>query len=358
MESSSSRTSRMNTGESQVDRPSPQPSPVPRRGRGGRNNPLLNILRQYVPQLATLIVWLLLFAFASLSYEKFFTLRTFMNFFYNNAFIGVAAVGMTYVILSGGIDLSVGAMMAFTSILMAKLIGVAEIHPATAMFIVLAIGAGYGAVVGLAIHAFELPAFLITLAGMFFVRGLGFVVEKQQMSIQHPFYDAVIDARLPVTEDLGLPMVVLAMFAAFALGAAVLRWTRFGRNIYAIGGSETSALLMGVPVGRTKVAIYAISGFTAALAGVVYSVFTGAGDPAAGVGLELDVIACVVIGGTLLTGGSGNLFGTLLGVLIFATIKAGIAFDGRLNSWWIRIAIGALLLGFILMQKWIGRERR
>ena len=332
-----------------VARPSPQPSPG---GRGGQ------FLRQYVPQLATLIVWLLLFAFASLSYDNFFTLRNFINFFHNNAFLGVAAVGMTYVILSGGIDLSVGAMMAFTSILLARLVGIAEIHPLAAMLVVIAIGTGYGAVMGLAIHALKLPAFLITLAGMFFVRGMGFVVEEQQRRIDHPFYEELAGYRLPVTEKAGMPVVALTMFAAFAVGAAVLRWTRFGRNIYAIGGSEPSALLMGVPVGRTKIAVYAISGMCAALAGVVYSVDTGAGDPAAGVGLELDVIACVVIGGTLLTGGSGNLFGTLLGVLIFATIKAGIAFDGRLNSWWIRIAIGALLLGFILMQKWIGRERR
>ena len=138
----------------------------------------------------------------------------------------------------------------------------------------------------------------------------------------------------------------------------VTHYTPFGRNVYALGGSESSARLMGVPIGRTKLIVYGLSGFCAALAGVVSTVFTGSGNPTLGVGFELDVIAAVVVGGTLLTGGLGSQVGTLAGVLIFGTIQTALVFDGRLNSWWLRIAIGGLLLVFILLQRVLSLVRR
>jgi galactofuranose transport system permease protein len=130
---------------------------------------------------------------------------------------------------------------------------------------------------------------------------------------------------------------------------------KFGRNLLAVGGNEQSALLMGLPVGWTKVAVYSLNGACAALAGIVATIYTGSGNPSMGIGLELDAIAVVVIGGTLLVGGRGHVGGTLLGVLIFGTIQAAILFDGRLSSWWMRIVVGALLLGFILLQRFLVR---
>src|SRR6185369_13755121 len=121
------------------------------------------------------------------------------------------------------------------------------------------------------------------------------------------------------------------------------------------GGSEQSALLMGLPVGAAKISVYALNGFLAALAGIVASLYTSSGNASAGLGLELDAIAVVVIGGTMLTGGRGHMLGTLLGVLIFGTIQAAILFDGRLSSWWMRIVVGALLLAFILLQRFLVR---
>jgi simple sugar transport system permease protein len=139
-------------------------------------------------------------------------------------------------------------------------------------------------------------------------------------------------------------------------GMIVLRWTRFGRNAYAVGGAEHSARLLGVPVGRTTIGVYALSGACAALAGVVHTIATFSGNGSNGMMWELDAIAAVVIGGTLLTGGVGGLSGTFLGIMIFGIIETAIRMDGRLNSWWTRIAVGVLLLGFILMQRALIRE--
>jgi len=129
----------------------------------------------------------------------------------------------------------------------------------------------------------------------------------------------------------------------------------FGRNVYAVGGNEEAAMLMGIPVGRTKVLVYALSGLCSSLAGVVFTFYGSSGNPSAAVGMELDAIAAVVVGGTLLSGGVGYVFGTLIGVLIFGIIQTGIVFDGRLSSWWTRVVIGALLLLFILLQKLFAR---
>jgi galactofuranose transport system permease protein len=157
-----------------------------------------------------------------------------------------------------------------------------------------------------------------------------------------------------------LSAAALLFLGVLAAGILVAHFTVFGRNVYALGGNPDSARLMGLPVAAIRPATYAVSGFCAALAGVAATLYTGSGNPAMGVGLELDAIAAVVIGGTLLTGGVGYLAGTLLGVLIFGTIQSALIFDGRLNSWWLRIAVGVLLLAFILLQRFLtrGSERR
>ena len=134
----------------------------------------------------------------------------------------------------------------------------------------------------------------------------------------------------------------------------MLAYTRLGRNVYAIGGNPQSALLMGLPVGRTRIAVYTISGLCSAIGGILLSFYTLSGAPLIAVGMELDVIAAVVIGGTVLTGGSGYVFGTVLGVLVLGVIQTLITFDGSLNSWWTKIVIGGLLFAFILLQRLIG----
>jgi len=301
--------------------------------------------RAHIPLLATITVFVLLYAAASLRYQGFFSWPVFRNLFADNAFLGLAAIGMTFVILGGGIDLSVGAMIGFTSIFTAKLCA-QQVHPLLAIAVAVVLGTGLGAGMGALIRFMELPAFLVTLAGMFFIRGVGFVISLEAVTIKHRFYDAISDFSLQT-----FPVVTLVFLVALAAAIYVAHSTRFGRNIYAIGGNEQSAMLMGLPVGSTKVWLYALSGFCSSLAGVVYTFYTSSGNATAGTMLELDAIAAVVIGGTLLSGGVGYVFGTLIGVLILGLIQTIVTFEGTLSSWWTKIAIGALLLAFILVQR-------
>jgi len=307
---------------------------------------------RHYPLLVTAGVLIGLFAAASILYRGFFSLRVATNLFSDNAFLGIAAVGMTFVILSGGIDLSVGAVAAFSGILVAVLVAHGQ-HPVTAMAIALVAGVCFGTAMGALIHFYELPPFLVTLGGMFFARGLAFMVSMESVGIQHAFYLRISETGLRLTDHVLLPVTALAFLLVFGTGLFVAHFTCFGRAVYAIGGNEESALLMGLPVGGTRIGVYALNGACSALAGIVATVYMGSGNPAMGFGLELDAIAAVVIGGTLLTGGVGSVAGTLAGVLIFGTIQSALVFDGRLNSWWLRIVIGALLLLFICVQRLI-----
>ncbi len=308
-----------------------------------------------LPLFATGAILVTLFAAASVAYDGFCSARVIVSLFSDNAFLGIAAVGMTLVIFSGGIDLSVGAVIGFTSIFTATLVAGRGVHPALAWTLAVTLGAGLGAAMGTLIHVFRLPAFLITLAGMFLARGVGFWLNTESVGITHPWYDGLANFDLALGETVRIPAAALVLLAIVGLGYVLAHHTRFGRTLLAIGGSEQSALLMGLPVGPAKIAVYTLNGACAALAGIVATVYTGSGNPSMGIGLELDAIAVVVIGGTLLAGGRGHVAGTLLGLLIFGTIQAAILFDGRLSSWWMRIVVGALLLAFILLQRFLVR---
>jgi galactofuranose transport system permease protein len=314
---------------------------------------------KYIPIAATVLVFIALYVLGCLLYadKNFNSLRVFVNLFGDNAFVGVVAVGATFVILSGGIDLSVGSVVAFTSILISVLVG-QGMSPVAALMIGLAIGTVFGALMGWLIHAFELPPFLVTLAGMFFMRGLGFVVHKQSLAIKHAFYsDTISGLAIPLQARVSLPFTATCLLAAVIVATFIAGFTRFGRNVYALGSSENSARLMGLPIGSTKIGIYALSGFFSAAGGCVATFYMQSGNPASFVGLELDAIAAVVIGGTLLSGGVGYVPGTLLGVLILGIIQTLITFQGNLNTWWTKIAVGFLLLLFILLQKAIAPRK-
>ena len=317
-------------------------------------------LRQFIfrqlPLVVTAVILVLLFAIAASMYDGFFSWGVIGNILSDNAFLGIAAIGMTLVIFTGGIDLSVGAVIGFTSILTATLIVGQGWPPALAWAFALACGAGLGATMGWLIHSFKLPPFLITLAGLFFARGVGFWISTESVGINHSLYHELSGFRLQLG-GFALSTAALTLIVATAGGWLLGHYTRFGRNLLAIGGSENSALLMSLPIGPTKIAAYAINGLCAALAGIIATLYTGSGNPSMGIGLELDAIAVVVIGGTLLTGGRGHVLGTLLGLLIFGTIQMALLFDGRLSSWWMRIVVGLLLLLFILLQRALLRKR-
>ena len=301
-------------------------------------------LDRNLPSLVTLSVFVLLYAACAVQFPFMVSGRVAGNLLTDNAFLGVLAVGMTVVILSGGIDLSVGAVVAFVGVLLALLIG-SGVDPFLAFAIALAAGTLYGALIGAAIHWLQAPPFIVTLAAMFLARGACFLLTTDSIPITHPVYGDLASG------GLGLSISAWAMLVAFAAGIVLLRLTRFGADVHAIGGDARAAELMGVRVGRTTVMIYAFSGLCAALGGILFSVYTQSAHSLAGVGLELDAIAAVVIGGTLLTGGYGSLLGSFFGVLILGLIQTYITFTGTLSSWWAKIATGVLLFLFIAMQR-------
>jgi ribose/xylose/arabinose/galactoside ABC-type transport system permease subunit len=223
--------------------------------------------------------------------------------------------------------------------------------------IVLLMGTVFGAVQGALIHFFRLQAFIVTLAGMFFARGLCFLITTQSITINDPTFQKISAFRL----NIGVGSVsanVLIALVTLAAAIYVAHFTRFGRNVYAIGGNPRSALLMGLPVARTRIGVYALSGFCSALGGAVFTFYVLSGYGLQGQGMELDAIAATVIGGTLLTGGVGYVIGSLFGVGILGTIQTLITFDGTLSSWWTRIVIGALLCAFCLLQRLIERHAK
>jgi ribose/xylose/arabinose/galactoside ABC-type transport system permease subunit len=244
----------------------------------------------------------------------------------------------------------VGAVVALTTMVSAALLQ-AGWNPWAAMALVLALGAAFGALQGWLIQRFGLAPFIVTLAGMFFARGCCYLISTQSIPIGNATYSAIAQARIPVGFGGSLTVGALIAVAAVLAGMRVAHSTEFGRTVYAIGGGESSARLMGLAVGRTRVAVYLLSGLAAALGGIVMTFYMLSGYSLHAVGLELDAIAAVVIGGTLLTGGVGYVAGTLFGVLILGIIQTLIAFDGTLSTWWTRIVVGALLLLFCLLQR-------
>ncbi|MGL6051769.1 MAG: galactofuranose ABC transporter, permease protein YjfF [Aeromonas salmonicida] len=309
------------------------------------------MFKRNLPLMVTIMVFLVGYLVCLASFPAFLSTRIICNILTDNAFLGIVAVGMTFVILSGGIDLSVGAVIAFTGVLLAKLIGDLGVSPYLAIPLVMMLGASFGALMGWLIDTLKIPAFIITLAGMFFLRGASFLISEQSLPIGHPTFTYLSSLSWKMAGGGRLSLLALIMLAVVLLGMLLANRTRFGNNVYAIGGNATSAALMGISVRHTTIRIYLLSTTLATLAGIVFALYTSAGYPLAAVGVELDAIAAVVIGGTLLSGGVGTVFGSLFGVLIQGLIQTYINFDGTLSSWWTKIIIGLLLFCFIALQR-------
>jgi galactofuranose transport system permease protein len=318
-------------------------------------------LTRLSPTAVTLAVFLAALALCALRFPVVLSGQVLGDLLTDSAVIGIAAVGMTVVIVSGGIDLSVGGVIAFSAMLVAMAIERWGAHPLAAFSMVLALAAAFGGGLGAAIHWLRTPPFIVTLAALFLARGACFVLSKESIAIDHPDFQRMMSFALHLPGGFRLSLVAMMMLAAFAVGGLALHRTTWGTAVFAMGGDARSAELMGLAVGRTTVSVYALSAVCAALAGIALAFYTGAGYPLAAQGAELDVIAAVVIGGALLTGGSGRMSGSLLGVLIQGLILLYITFDGGISSWWTKIAIGVLLFGFIGIQKlmggWPPRER-
>ncbi|MGN0921005.1 MAG: galactofuranose ABC transporter, permease protein YjfF [Cellvibrio sp.] len=313
--------------------------------------------RKYIPLAVTCSLFFLLFGIGAIQFEGFGSSRVFFNLLSDNAFLIICAIGMTFVILSGGIDLSVGAVIALTGVVTSVLIAKFQWHPLAVFPVVLLGGTLFGSIMGAIIHYYKIQPFIVTLAGMFLARGLASIISEESIPIEHEFYMAIADAGFMLPGDAWVGVSTIICLLVLVIAIITAHFTRFGTRIYAIGGDEHSAALMGVPIAKTTIAIYAISSGLATLAGIVYSFYTFSGYSLAAIGVELDAIAAVVIGGTLLTGGFGYIFGTLIGVLIMGVVQTYISFDGTLSSWWTKIVIGGLLFCFIALQQLLLRKR-
>lgn len=303
------------------------------------------------PLLTTITIFILVYVAGGQLYPAMKKPQVFFNLFVNNAALLIVSIGMTFVILAKGIDLSVAGMIALTSAASAALL-VQGVNPVVVMILMLLMGIVFGVAQGSIIHYLKVEPFIVTLMGLFFARGMAFIITLSSLTIKDPFYRslALTKLHIPFFEKayVYIPSLVGPLLLLVAIYLA--NFTRFGRTVYAIGNSEQSAMLMGLPVARTKITVYAFGGFCSALAGIVFSISLLSGYGGYAPGMELDAIASVVIGGTMLTGGVGNVIGTLFGVLINGTIVSILQFNGTLSSWWTRIGVGVLTLVFIGIQ--------
>lgn len=307
---------------------------------------------KYLPLAATVIVFVALFLIGGTMYRNFLSTLVLGHILADNAFIIIAAIGATFVILSGGIDLSIGSMIGFVGVCMAVL-DQAGWHPLASAALLLCFGILFGAMQGYLIDFCEIQPFIVTLAGLFLLRGACFMVSLDSVPIRHDFVQAFAMTRIPLPGRGFLTSSAIVMLLSLAVAIFIAHFTRFGTNIYAIGGDKESARLMGVPIRRTTVMIYGLGGFYSALAGVIYALYTSSGYPRAGSTTELSAIAAVVLGGTLLTGGVGLVAGTVFGGMILGLISTLIIFHGSLNSAWIMISSGMLLFAFIVLHRFL-----
>ncbi len=314
------------------------------------------IASPYFSFFVTVALFAILYGAGIMAYKGFSRPQVFLNLFIDNAALIIVTVGITFTLIIVGIDLSVGAVLALSCMVLAWLLANTTIPVGLAVLIVLLMGLVFGAAQGYIITKFDLQPFIITLAGMFFCRGMTAVISRDTIQITNESFVAIASYRI----DLGIGFVsvgaVLAMIV-LAIAALVLGFTKFGRTVFAIGGSESSAALMGLPVFRTKVIVYTISGFCSALGGVAYALIMLTGYNLHGLGMEMDAIASSVIGGTLLSGGVAFIPGALFGVLIQGVILTFISFQGTLSAWWTKIVVGALLCVFIVMQAFITEQK-
>lgn len=294
--------------------------------------------------------------------------QMFCNLLIDNAALIVISLGLTIVMITGGIDISVGSVTALVCMVSAYSMEMQGASAYTALVYSLIVGLAFGIVQGYLVSYLEIQPFIVTLAGMFFGRGMTAVISKEMISITNSTFLswAKYKINLPfgTTNKKGVfnaayiyPTVIVAIVLLIVV-FIVLRYTKFGRSLYAIGGNSQSALMMGINVKRTKFFAYVLCGLLAGIGGFLFCLNSGGGFVEQAKGFEMDAISSSVIGGTLLSGGVGNPIGTLFGVLIKGTISSLITTQGTLSSWWVRISLSVLLLFFIVLQSILTSRKR
>lgn len=310
----------------------------------------------------TIVLFLVMYAAGMMIFNDkgFAKPQMFLNLFISNAGLIVIGCGMTLVMITGGIDISVGSVTALVCMSAAYGMEKQGYSAYAAVGISLLIGLLFGLVQGYLVAYLEIQPFIVTLAGMFFGRGLTAVISTEMISIKNELFLKWANYKIYMPfgsfNKKGIyqpayiyPTVIIALLVVLII-SIVLKYSKFGRKLYAIGGSQQSALMMGLNIRSTKLKAYILAGLIAGLGGFLFSLNSCAGFVEQAKGMEMDAIAAAVIGGTLLSGGVGTVIGTLFGVLIKGTITSLITTQGTLSSWWVRITLSLLLCFFIVLQ--------
>ncbi len=293
--------------------------------------------------------------------QGFLKAQTFLNILNQNAALIIVSCGMSIVMITGGIDISVGGVTALVSMCCAVYLDYKGGSIFGSVLIALGIGLAFGVVQGLLVAYLDVQPFIVTLAGMFFARGLTTIVHTNPFNVENETFVALKDTRIVVPGlgsvnkrgiyidayvEIGVIVALLAVILLFV----VLKWTKLGRNFYAVGGNSQSALMLGINVRRTKFISHVLCGLLAGIGGYVYFLHVGSGSPSHASGMEMNAIASSIIGGTMLTGGVGNIIGTFFGVLSLSTIQNIVSSAGLDQAWWTGITIASMLCLFLVIQ--------
>ena len=319
----------------------------------------------------TIIVFFVMYIGAIVFQGKgFLKPQTFFNILNANAALIITSVGMSIVMITGGIDISVGGVAALVSMCCAVYLDKMGGNVPMSIMIAVLIGLGFGLVQGTLVAYLGIQPFIVTLAGMFFARGMTTIVNTAPFNVENESFVALKETRVIVPGfgtvnklgkyvnayvEIGVVVAILIVILFFI----VLRWTRLGRNFYAVGGNAQSALMLGINVRRTKFFSHLICGLLAGIGGFVYFMHVGSGSASHASGMEMNAIASSIIGGTMLTGGVGNVIGTLFGVLSLSTIQNIVSSAGLDQAWWTGITIAAMLCLFLVVQSIVmARKKR
>lgn len=324
--------------------------------------------------LITVVVFFLMYIGAMLFLgQGFLRPQAFLNILINNASLIILACGMSLVMITGGIDISVGGVTALISMCCAVYLDYKNGNVFVSMLIALAIGLAFGLVQGFLVAYLEIQPFIVTLAGMFFARGMTTIVNSSPFNVANESFVALKETRILIPGlgyvskngnyvdayiEIGVIVALLTVVVMFC----VLRWTKLGRSFYAVGGNNQSALMLGINVKKTKFLAHVLCGLLAGIGGFVYFMNRGSGSPSNASGMEMNAIASSIIGGTMLTGGVGNIIGTFFGVLSLSTIQNIVSSAGFDEPWWPGVTIAAMLFLFLVIQsvvvKWKQRTLR
>ena len=312
--------------------------------------------------LITVIVFVLMYAGAMIFLgEGFLKAQNFFNILMSQSALIITSCGMSIVMINGGIDISVGGVVALVSMCSAVYLDFMGGNVFVSVLIALGIGLAYGIVQGFLVAYLEIQPFIVSLAGMFFARGLTSIVHSAPFNVENEAFMALKDTRIVVPGlgsvnrigkyvdayiNIGVIVAILVVVILFI----VLRWTKLGRAFYAVGGNRQSALMLGINVKRTRFLAHLLCSLLAGVAGYVYFLYVGSGSPSHATGMEMNAIASSIIGGTMLTGGVGNIFGTFLGVLSLSTIQNIVSSIGLDDAWWTGITVAAMLCLFLVIQ--------